>query len=110
MNASVSKSELTDLINTSKRPIVIDFYADWCGPCKRQSPVFKEVEAASTGNAVFVKVDIDENVDLATTYGVMSIPTIMILDNGHIAFRHTGLMSKSEIENAIKGVCTHAHA
>lgn len=73
---------------------VVDFYATWCGPCKMFAPIFEEV--ANEIDMNFIKVDTDNNSDLAREYGVMSIPTIVLFENGNEVKRHTGFMSKEE--------------
>lgn len=73
---------------------VVDFYATWCGPCKMFAPIFEEV--ANEIDMNFIKVDTDNNSDLAREYGIMSIPTIVLFENGNEVKRHTGFMSKEE--------------
>lgn len=73
---------------------VVDFYATWCGPCKMFAPIFEEVSIKMDFN--FVKVDTDSNSDLAREYGIMSIPTIILFENGNEVKRHTGFMSEEE--------------
>ena len=79
---------------------VVDFYATWCGPCKMFGPVFEEV--ADKENINFVKLDVDKDSEIARKYGVMSIPTIILFKNGKEIKRHTGFMSKEDLENFIK--------
>ena len=76
---------------------VVDFYATWCGPCKMFAPIFEEV--ANEMDMNFIKVDTDNNSDLAREYGVMSIPTIILFENGNEIKRHIGFMSKEEFIN-----------
>ena len=76
---------------------VVDFYATWCGPCKMFAPIFEEVASVMDFN--FIKVDTDDYYDLAREYGVMSIPTIILFENGNEIKRHTGFMSKEEFIN-----------
>ncbi len=73
---------------------VVDFYASWCGPCKMFAPIFEEVANEMDFN--FIKVDTDNNSDLARGYGVMSIPTIILFENGSEVKRYIGFMSKEE--------------
>lgn len=85
----------------SNKTVLVDFYADWCGPCKSLSPIVDEV-ASENSEVKFVKINIDENQDLARTYSVMSIPTLVVIKNGKEADRSVGLISKAKIENLIK--------
>lgn len=78
---------------------VVDFYATWCGPCKMFGPIFEET--ANNSNINFVKLDVDKSSDIAREYGVMTIPTIILFKNGKEIKRHTGFMSKEELEKFI---------
>lgn len=86
----------------SEKTVLIDFYADWCGPCKMMSPVIEEI-AEEVGDRVKVgKVNVDQNQDLAMEYGIMSIPTIVIIKNGKVEKSFVGVRDKSEIKDALK--------
>jgi len=74
---------------------IVDFYANWCSPCKIFAKTFEEVALNSDIN--FVKVDVDKHEDLARIYGVMSIPTIIMFENGDIVEKHIGILSKDEL-------------
>lgn len=85
----------------SDKPVLIDFYADWCGPCRMMGPIIDEI-AEEKGETIKVgKVNVDENQDLAMKYGVMTIPTIAIIKNGEVEKTFVGVRSKSEILDAI---------
>ena len=86
----------------SEKTVIVDFYADWCGPCKMMSPIIDKI-ADELGDSVKVgKVNTDENLDLAQSLNIMSIPTIMIYKNGSIAKTFVGVTDKTEILDAIK--------
>lgn len=85
----------------SENTVLIDFYADWCGPCKRLSPIVEEL-AEEEKNVKFVKINIDDNEDIAIEYQVMSIPTLVVIKNGKEANRSVGLIDKSRIQELIK--------
>ena len=86
----------SEVLNSDK-PCIVDFYADWCGPCKMMSPIIEEI-AEELGNNVKVgKVNSDENMELAQNYGIMSIPTIMIIKNGEVTKTFVGVTSKEDI-------------
>jgi len=90
-----------EVLNSDK-PCIVDFYADWCGPCKMMSPIIEEI-AEELGDKVKVgKVNSDENMELAQKYGIMSIPTIMIIKNGEVTKTFVGVTAKEEIINEIK--------
>ena len=90
-----------EVINSDKTTIV-DFYADWCGPCKMMSPIIDKIAEENAENIKVGKVNVDENQDLAMKYNVMSIPTILVFKNGNLVKTFIGVTSKSEIEEAIK--------
>ncbi len=96
----VNIKEFDELIKGDKK-VVCDFFATWCGPCKMLAPVMEEV-SESFGDAVFVKVDIDENAELAVRYGIMSIPLVAVFENGEIKAKTLGYMSKTEAEDFLK--------
>lgn len=85
----------------SDKPVIIDFYADWCGPCRTMSPIIDEIAEENADTIKVGKVNVDENQDLASEYGVMSIPTIVILKKGKVENTFVGVRNKSEILNAI---------
>lgn len=85
----------------SEKTVLIDFYADWCGPCKMMSPVIDEIAEEMKENVKVGKVNVDENQDLAMEYGVMSIPTIVVLKNGEVQKTFVGVTDKEEIKNAL---------
>ena len=79
----------------SEIPVLVDFYADWCGPCKAMEPVVKEVAKAVQGKARVVKVDIDKRAQIAQAYNVQAVPTFMIFKKGNIVWRHPGMIDKN---------------
>ena len=83
------------------KPVIIDFYADWCGPCKMMSPIIDEIAEEKADSIKVGKVNVDENQDLAMEYGVMSIPTIVMIKNGKVEKTFVGVRDKNEILSAI---------
>ena len=86
----------------SDKTTIVDFYADWCGPCKMMSPVIEKIAEENAENVKVGKVNVDDNQELAVEYNVMSIPTILIFKDGNIAKTFIGVTAKQEIEEAIK--------
>ena len=84
----------------SEKPILLDFWATWCGPCMRQGPIVEEL--AEEGYAVG-KVDVDQNMELAQQFRVVSIPTLILFKNGAEVQRFVGLTSKEDLKNALEG-------
>lgn len=81
-------------VTKSDRPVLVDFYADWCGPCKMQAPIIDELEVEVDDKIKIGKLDVDANQQTAQKYEVMSIPTIIIFKDGEVVERLTGLQSK----------------
>ncbi|WP_316841346.1 thioredoxin [Pedobacter gandavensis] len=78
----------------SGTPILVDFHADWCGPCKAMNPIVQEVARITQGNARVIKIDIDKNQAAAAKYNVRSVPTFMVFKNGEIVWRHSGMIDQ----------------
>ena len=91
-----------EVIKESKT-VLIDFYADWCGPCKLMSPIVDEIAEELTDTLKVGKVNVDDNIELAEKFDIMSIPTLLIFKNGEMANKIVGAVSKEEILKAING-------
>jgi thioredoxin 1 len=93
----LTSEEFESIISGTQKTVVLDFYADWCGPCKMQSPIFEEAGEEAKEIADFYKINVDQSQALAIKFGVMSIPTIIVIKNGEVAFKNVGLTSKEKI-------------
>lgn len=89
-----------DLINSDK-PVLVDFTAEWCGPCKMMAPVVKEISAEVGDQAKIVKVDVDKNPKAAAMYQIRGVPTFIIFRKGNILWRQSGAVSKEVLKSAI---------
>jgi thioredoxin 1 len=94
------ESSFHQLVLKSELPVLVDFYADWCAPCRMIAPVLEEL-AKETPNAKIVKVNVDRAPQLAARYGVNSIPTLMVFKDGRIAAQHVGLANRAELERLL---------
>lgn len=95
-------TEKFDELLKGDKPVVCDFFATWCGPCKMLAPVMEEVSEDFADKAVFVKVDIDENYELARRYGIMSIPLVAVFKNGEQTAKSLGYTSKTETKEFLE--------
>lgn len=91
-----------DVLEASKtQPVLVDFFATWCGPCQAQAPIVDEVAKLMEGKAVVGKLDTDQAIEVARQYGVMSIPTLIVFKNGEPAERFTGVQEREVLTEAI---------
>nr|MCU0355034.1 thioredoxin [Cytophagales bacterium] len=84
------------------QPVLVDFYATWCGPCKAQAPVLEEVARRLEGQARIIKVDVDKNPAAADRYRVQGVPTLIIFKNGKVLWRQSGLVQANQLEQTLR--------
>lgn len=85
-------------------PMVIDFSATWCGPCKKVAPIIEELAAEYDGKVIIGKCDVDENDELTSKFGIRNVPTILFLKNGEVVDKHVGAAPKSELANKVQSL------
>lgn len=96
MALTITDANFEELL-TSGRPLVVDFWAQWCGPCKAISPIIEELAKEYEGKANIGKVDVDENDDITARYGIRNIPTILFFKNGELVDKQVGAATKAAI-------------
>lgn len=94
------KGNFNELIKDD-RPVIVDFHALWCAPCKMQSPVLKEIVTELGDRIKVIKIDVDQNIELAGRYNIQSVPTLMIFKNGEIKYKQAGVQTKSQLMNVL---------
>jgi thioredoxin 1 len=97
----ISDAEFDKAVLKSDKPVVVDFWAEWCGPCRIIAPALEEISGSLAGKVKIVKLNVDENPATAAKYGVMSIPTLMLFKNGELASRQVGAAPKQKLEQWI---------
>ena len=90
-----------EIINQDK-PVLVYFFATWCGPCKTQAPILDQVKQRLGNQASIIKIDVDQNQQVAAQYQVRSVPTLIIFKNGQIKWRQSGVFAANELENLLK--------
>ena len=99
---SSSANFQSDVLGVKDKPVLVDFWAPWCGPCQMQGPIVDELAEEMGDKAVFAKVNVDENGDLAGQYGIMSIPALKIFKNGQVVDEMVGVHSKEQLKEALE--------
>lgn len=90
-----------DTIISDAKPVIIDFHAVWCGPCKAQSPILKDIASELGDRVRIIKIDVDQNPEIAGRYQIQSVPTLMIFKSGEIKYKQPGVHTKQQLMNVL---------
>lgn len=98
---NLKKHNFEEIVMNTDKPVLIDFWAAWCGPCRMQSPVIEELADELKDEAVVAKLNVDENPELARQFSVMSIPTLVLIKNGKVVWRESGVKPKDALLSVV---------
>lgn len=101
MAQEITDATFDEVVLKSDKPVLVDFWAAWCGPCRMVGPVIEEISKDYDGKAVVGKVDVDANQEFAAKYGVRNIPTVLVFQNGEVVGRQVGVAPKQTYTDAI---------
>ena len=101
MAVSFTTSNFQEVVLNSDKPVLVDFWAEWCGPCKMIGPLIEELSTEMDGQAVIGKLNVDENPEIAANYGIRSIPTLLIFKGGEMVDKIVGAVPKATIAQKI---------
>jgi thioredoxin 1 len=104
MAKEITTSNFKDSVLEHEGVALVDFWAEWCGPCKLIGPVIEELAGDYDGKATIGKLNVDDNREVAAQYGIMSIPTLLFFKNGQIVDKHVGLASKADIKKKLDAI------
>ena len=98
----ITKANYDELVKNSDKPVLLDFWAEWCGPCRMLAPIVDEIANEYKGKVNVGKVNVDDERELAMRYGISSIPTLMLFKNGEVVKKSVGYAPKSELEEMLR--------
>lgn len=101
MSKAISDADFDTEVLKSDLPVLVDFWAPWCGPCKAMNPIMEELEQMYAGKVKLVKMNVDENMDIPGKFNVMSIPTFIIVKNGNVISQFVGARSKADMQKEL---------
>lgn len=101
MALEITDANFEQLVLKSDKPVMVDFWAEWCGPCRMVGPVVDELYTEYEGKAIIGKVNVDENPEIAARYGIRSIPTILFIKNGQVVDKSVGAVPKAALQDKL---------
>ena len=104
MALEITDSNFDELVLQSDKPVVVDFWAEWCGPCKMIGPIIDEMSKDYEGKALIGKVNVDQNANVSAQFGVRSIPTVLFIKNGELVDKSVGAVPKATLDSKLEAL------
>jgi thioredoxin 1 len=104
MAFEVNDGNFEEIVIKSEKPVIVDFWAEWCGPCRMITPIIEEISSEYSGKVVVVKCDVDNSPQVAAKYGIRNIPTVLFFKNGKIADKQVGAVPKKNFLNKLNAL------
>lgn len=104
MAIQITDANFEELVAKSDKPVLLDFWAEWCGPCRMVGPLVEELSHEYDGKAVVGKVDVDANANVSAMFGIRNIPTILFFKDGKVVDKQVGAVPKATLENKLKAL------
>lgn len=104
MSLEITDSNFAEKVEKSDKPVVIDFWAEWCGPCRMVGPIINEISQEYEGRAIIGKVDVDNNPEISAKFAIRNIPTVLFFKNGQVVDKQVGAVPKSTYVNKLEAI------
>lgn len=104
MAIEITDANFEELVTKSDKPVLIDFWAEWCGPCRLIAPIVEEMSTEFSGKAIIGKCDVDNNNGIAAKFGIRNIPTVLFFKNGQVADKQVGAVGKAALVNKLNAL------
>ena len=104
MAVTVNDSNFDEIVMKSDKPVLLDFWAEWCGPCRMITPIIEELAVEYEGRAIIAKVNVDDSNGVAAKYGIRNIPTVLLIKNGNVVEKLVGGMPKSKYKENLDAI------